>query len=55
MRIAFGILFGLSLWAETKHQLKVTPETVVVGFYDPRSKPALRVASGDTGHGPTNA
>jgi len=48
MRIAFGIFFGLSLFGETKHQLKVTPETVIVGYYDPRSKPALRVASGDT-------
>lgn len=48
MRIAFGILFGVSLWAETKHHLKVTPETVIVGYYDPRSAPALRVSSGDT-------
>ena len=48
MRLSFWILFGLSLGAETKHQLKVTPESVIVGYYDPQSKPALRVASGDT-------
>lgn len=30
------------------HVLKVTPETVVIGYYDAASPPALRIASGDT-------
>lgn len=41
------LLCALSLLGETAHHLKVTPETVIVGYYDSRSPPALRIQSGD--------
>src|SRR5262245_45501329 len=34
--------------AAKTHVLKPTPKTVVVGYFDPASKPALKVKSGDT-------
>jgi acetamidase/formamidase len=42
------LLLSLPLLAQSSHHLRVTPETVIVGFYDPASAPALRIASGDT-------
>ena len=30
------------------HVLKATPQTVVLGYYDPKSKPVLKIKSGDT-------
>lgn len=33
---------------QTKHTLKVTPQTVVVGYYDATTPPALKIKSGDT-------
>ena len=48
MRLLLLVLCSLTIQAQTKHHLKVTPETVIVGYYDPQSKPALQIASGDT-------
>src|SRR5450755_2743336 len=33
---------------QTKHVLKITPQTVVVGYYDATTPPALKIKSGDT-------
>src|SRR5207302_6728772 len=30
------------------YQLKPTPQTVVLGYYDPKTPPVLRIKSGDT-------
>lgn len=48
MRVLALILTTLTIQAQTKHHLKVTPETVIVGYYDPQSKAALQIKSGDT-------
>ena len=48
MRVLLLVLCSLAVKGQTKHHLKVTPETVIVGYYDPHSKPALQIASGDT-------
>jgi acetamidase/formamidase len=48
MRVPFLLLLAAAAFAETKHRLPVTPETVIVGYYDPATPPALRIASGDT-------
>ncbi len=41
------LLIALSLSAQTTHTLKASPQTVVVGSYDPALPPALRIHSGD--------
>ena len=48
MRVFLLLLCTAATQAQTKHHLKVTPETVIVGYYDPRSTPALQIKSGDT-------
>lgn len=49
MYVFLLLLFcGISLFAESRHYLKVTPDTVIIGYYDPQSPPALRIVSGDT-------
>jgi len=48
MRVFLLLLCTAGTQAQTKHHLKVTPETVTVGYYDPRSTPALQIKSGDT-------
>jgi hypothetical protein len=49
MRGSFALLLlSLPAIAQTRHTLKATPGNVVIGYYDARTKPALRVRSGDT-------
>src|SRR6266516_4720628 len=45
--VAGGVL---PLWSQPPrtHELKLLPENVHWGYYDPSVKPVLRVASGDT-------
>ena len=40
-------LFGTAAAAETIHELRPTPATVVYGYYDAKQKPALTIDSGD--------
>lgn len=47
MKPALSLLLCIVGAAQPKHVLKVTPQTVIVGYYDPASPPALRVKSGD--------
>lgn len=47
LRLTLLFAFPLLVSAQKTHQLKASPETVVIGYYDPSTKPALRVASGD--------
>jgi len=35
-------------YGQTKHTLKATPQSVVVGYYDATTPPALKIKSGDT-------
>src|SRR2546426_6709354 len=51
--LAAVVLFSaavLSIWSQTSrtHDLKLLPENVHWGYYDPAVKPVLRIASGDT-------
>src|SRR5215467_15304861 len=41
---------AVRIWSQTSrtHDLKLLPENVHWGYYDPAVKPVLRVASGDT-------
>lgn len=43
-----GCCICLPAWAQKTHQLKAAPGSVVVGYYDASTAPALRIASGDT-------
>lgn len=43
--LALGL--AISLAAQTRHTLKATPETVIVGYYDATSKPVLRIKPND--------
>jgi hypothetical protein len=45
---AIVVLAMVASAASETHELKLNPATVHWGFYDPRLKPVLRVASGDT-------
>ena len=48
-RIVIALLFVplICSAASKKHVLKATPQSVVIGYYDAKTPPALRVASGD--------
>lgn len=46
--LALLILTALSGTAQKHHVLKATPDTVVIGYYDATSKPALRIQPNDT-------
>lgn len=46
--LAAMVLVGPIPLADAQHRLPATPETVVWGYYDGTSKPALRIKSGDT-------
>src|SRR5882724_948422 len=35
-------------FGQTKHVLKVTPQNVVIGYYDATTPPVLQIKSGDT-------
>ncbi len=49
MQLAAPLLFLLSSTAlAAEHQLKATPQTVVIGHYSPDTPPVLRIRSGDT-------
>src|SRR5439155_13132458 len=52
MRTAYWNIAALGLAAvatqAAEHQLKATPETVVVGYYWSEAKPVLKIQSGDT-------
>lgn len=49
MRYLICCLLAISLASAQKtHTLKATPETVVVGYYDAKQPPVLRIQSGDT-------
>lgn len=45
--LSLALLLVAPLSAQTVHHLKASAKTVVVGYYDPSSPPALRVKSGD--------
>src|SRR6266849_3388877 len=47
LRIALFGLAALSAQA-VHHDLKATPETVVIGYYGSEAKPVLKIQSGDT-------
>jgi acetamidase/formamidase len=48
IRLFLLSLLTLTLNAQTRHVLKATPETVIVGYYDATSKPVLRIKPNDT-------
>ena len=46
--LLLSLLIFIPSYGQTKHTLKVTPQNVVVGYYDATTPPALRIKSGDT-------
>jgi acetamidase/formamidase len=41
-------LLSLPTSGQTTHTLKVTPQNVVIGYYDAKTPPVIKIASGDT-------